>query len=230
MTKTKNAKRPQMALGLVALAAVGGLVLSGCTSNEEKPQAAETSAAQAQAPEVEVNPDDSTAPTAPIPTVVGPPPEALDVKDQTLQETAVKYINERENQASQHHKKPGDWLTEAKKYMTENGYKQLTQNMGPVDESAGGYAWNVSHEQGLAVKVVVGECTELTQGSSGKDNEKTVMCPVTDIVVDKDGKNVATTNIPPTWPYVGEQQDALLLMKKSGEGWKVDMDMTGMAN
>lgn len=221
---------------ILAAAAVGGILLSGCSSQDETAPAPTTQAAEAVAPKVEVQPPSAapgtqaTGPGTQAPPSIAPPPEAKIVNDASLQETAAKYLNERENQASHFRSKPGDWLTEARKLMTEGGYNKLTANMGSLDNVTGGYAWNVSHEQGLAVKVDVGQCVELAQGSAGTDNDKTVTCPVRDLVVDKEGKNVPTTKIPPTWPYVGKQQDALLSMKREGGGWKVEADMTGMAN
>lgn len=225
-------RRSRVTMGLIALVAAGGLALSGCTNTEEPTEPEATNTAKAEAPEVEGQEpsEEATTSEGTEATSDAPPPEALAVEDGTLQEAAQAYVNVRENQASHHHEKAGDWLGDVKKHMTEDGYKRLTENIGSVGDASGGYAWNVSHDKGLSVKVEMGECFELTQAGEGTDTSKTVSCSVTDIVVDKEGKPIPTTDIPPTWPYVGEQQDALLAMKKDGEGWKVDMDMTGMAN
>lgn len=226
----KSTKRSRAALSLAALAAVGALLLSGCTSDE--PEAEPTNTAEAEAPAVNGNEPDveEEAPSSEedVATEEAPPPEALAVEDETIQEIAQKYINERENQASHYREEPTEWLDDVKEYMTAEGHQSLAETAG--EGASGGYAWAQSHDQGLAVEVRVGECEELTQAGEGSDTEKTISCPVTDIVVDEDGDNLPTNEIPPTWPYVGDQQDALLAMKKSGEGWKVDMDMTGMAN
>lgn len=229
----KTSRFRRSTLRIAAVLAAGALVLSGCTDDNEPDEQESSSAPSAEAPDVgngeTGGSSDSGGAEAETPEEEGPPPEALDVEDKALQETAEKYITVRENQASHHHDKPTDWLGDIKKYMTTEGYQTLSEGIGP--DASGGYAWNVSHDQGLAVKPRVGECVELTQASeTSSDTEKTVSCSVTDIVVDKDGKNVPTNQIPATWPYVGDQQDALLEMKKDGEGWKVNMDMTGMAN
>lgn len=228
----KTSRHHRAVLGVAAILTASALALSGCT-NDPEPEEPTPEAPTAEAPEVGGDGGSDTSDAGGEGEATeeqAPPPEALDVEDQALQETAEKYITVRENQASYHHEKPGDWLDEVKEYMTPEGYQTLTEGVGSA-EPGGGYAWTVSHEQGLAVNPEVGECVELTQASEGtSDTEKTVSCPLTDIVVDKDGKNIPTNEIPPTWPYVGEQQDVLLSMKKDGEGWKVDMDMTGMAN
>lgn len=207
----------------------GTLVLAGCTNTEE-PQGQESVAPTAEAPDVEGTPGGSQTGVEATPKQTGKPPEALGIEDKALQKAAEDYINARENQASHFHKKPTDWLDDVKEYMTSEGHKRLTDRAGSAYGAAGGYAWDVSHEEGLAVKAQVGECSELTQAGGNTDTKKTVSCSVLDVVVDKDDKNVPTTEIPPTWPYVGEQQNALLEMRKDGEGWKVHMDMTGMAN
>lgn len=229
--RMKTSRYRRVTLGVAAILTASALVLAGCT-NDPEPEEQTSEAPTAEAPEVGgdggSSPSDSGG-AEESPEEQGPPPEALDVEDGTLQEAAVQYITVRENQASYHHKKPTDWLDEAKKYMTAEGYQTLADNAG--SGAGGSYAWTVSHDQGLAVKPQVGECVELTQATETvSDTEKTVSCPVTDIVVGKDGKPIPTNQIPATWPYVGEQQDALLGMKKDGEGWKVNMDMTGMAN
>lgn len=220
-------------LGAAAVLTAGALLLSGCTSGDDKPEETSTPAPTAEAPGVggdPSSPSETGGAEEEAPDASGKPPEALKVEDKSLQETAQKYLNVRENQASYNHKKPDDWLGKIKKYMTKDGFSTLKASAGSADEAAGGYAWNISHDKGLAVKVKVGECVALTQAGTNTDTEKTVSCSVSDLVVDKKGKNIPTTDIPSTWPYVGEQQDALLSMKKGGGGWKVDMDMTGMAN
>lgn len=230
--KTKRYRRAT--LGFAAILTAGALALAGCTDDKEPDDQASSTAPSAEAPGVggdggsegssESEGDEE------LPEDQGPPPEALSV-DETLQESAEKYISARENQASHFHKKPTDWFGKVKKYMTADGYDTLKASAETGDDASGGYAWGVAHDQGLAVKPQVGECKELTQASkTSSDTKKTVSCSVTDIVVDKKGKNVPTNKIPSTWPYVGEQQDALLEMVKDGEGWKVNMDMTGMAN
>lgn len=228
----KNIKRSRATMGFIALIATGGIILSGCTNGDEPsdPEASNTASAEAPPVEGEEPTEETPSETDEEAPTDDAPPEALEIEDKALQEAAQKYVTVRENQASHNHKKAGDWLGDAKKYMTKDGYKRLTEQVGSPDEASGGYAWNISHDQGLAVKVEMGECVELTQAGNNTDTSKTVSCAVTDIVVDKKGKPVPTTDIPATWPYVGEQQDALLAMKKDGEGWKVDMDMTGMAN
>lgn len=231
----KTSRNHRGAITLAAILTAGALTLSGCTSESEPEDPTSSSAPIAEAPGVEggggqeADPSDSGG-ADDVPEEQAPPPEALSVEE-SLQETAEKYISARENQASYFHKKPADWLGKVKEHMTPEGYEALRSSVGSPDEASGGYAWNVSHDQGLAVKPQVGECMELTQASeTSSDTTKTVSCSVTDVVVDKEGKNVPTNEIPPTWPYVGEQQDALLEMVKDGEGWKVNGDMTGMAN
>lgn len=227
----KATKRSRVTLGFAAILTTSALALSGCTSGEGGPEETDTSTPTAEAPDVGGNPSTSGGGgKTETPTEEGAPPEALAVEDKSLQETAEKYIHERENQASQFRKKPEDWLKSVKKYMTSDGFAQLKSTVGTEGDASGGYAWNVSHDKGLSVKAQVGECVELTQAGGGSDTEKTVSCSLTDLVVDKKGKNVPTADIPSTWPFVGDQQDALLSMKKDGKGWKVDMDMTGMAN
>lgn len=228
----KTARRSRATLGFAALLTAGALVLSGCTNGGDEPEETGSSAPTAEAPDVGGDPgtsNDDSGETQ-VPDDQGPPPEALDVEDKSLQATAEKYLDERENQASHFRKKPKDWLGSVKKHMTDDGFAELKSSIGSGAGASGGYAWDVSHEEGLSVKVQVGECLELTQAGGNTDTEKTVSCSLTDLVVDKKGKNVSTTDIPPTWPFVGEQPDALLSMKKDGKGWKVDMDMTGMAN
>ena len=213
---------------LIPLAATASLaiLLTGCTT-EEEPVEESTSEAVAEAPNV---PQQQPTPSASTPqSDEGGDPGVSEVNDGSLQEVAVKYISERENQASHHHEKPNDWLKEVEKHMTKEGFKELSDSVGAGD-GAGGYAWNVSHEQGLAVKADTGECEVIDQAGVDTDTEKVVGCAVTDVVVDKDGEPVPVSDIPPTWPFVGPQDDALLHMKKEGESWKVHMDMTGMAN
>lgn len=224
----RDSRRSRATTGFIALVAVGGIALFGCTNNEEPSEPEPTTTSEAQAPEVEGSePSQSPPPSQGVSDGGGEPPQALEIEDETVQETAEQYLTERENQASHYRDEPNDWLATVKEYMTEEGYARLTED---VSGGSGGYAWGISHDQGLAVKVEVGQCEELTQTGADTDTEKTISCSVNDVVVDKDGKRIPTTEIPPTWPYVGQQQNALLEMKKSGEGWKVDMDMTGMAN
>lgn len=227
----KTSRYRRATLGVAAILTASALVLAGCT-NDPEPEEQTSEAPSAEAPEVGgdggSSPSDSGGGEE-SPEEQGPPPEALDVEDGTLQEVAVQYITVRENQASYYHEKPTDWLDEAKEYMTTEGHQTLTESAG--SGAGGSHAWTVSHDQDLAVKPEVGECVELTQATETiSDTEKTVSCPVMDIVIGKDGEPIPTNQIPATWPYVGEQQDALLGMKKDGEGWKVNMDMTGMAN
>ena len=228
----KTNKGPRGSITLAAILTVSALAFTGCNDHPESEDSATSNAPSAKAPDIEHNEGaDSSGESAGESEESAPPPESLSIKDKSLQETAEKYISARENQASHFHKKPSDWLNEVKKYMTPEGYELLKSNTGSLDDASGGYAWTVSHDQGLEVKPRVGECVELTQASEAlSETTKTVSCSVLDIVVDKKGKNVPTNEIPPTWPYVGEQQDALLEMTKKGEGWKVNADMTGMAN
>lgn len=229
---TSARRTPTLVLASAALA--GTLLLTGCgDGGEEQPQDAGTTAPGAQAPEVAGSPSASTS--APEETAKpsasassAKPPTATGVEDKDLQHAAAEFVNERENQASHYRKKPQDWIADVKPYMTKAGHKELSASAsGGV--SAGGNAWTVSHDEGLAVKTQVGQCKELSQAGSTATT-KTVSCPVTDLVIDKEGKQVATTKVPPMWPYVGEQQDALLEMKKEGGGWKVNRDATGLAN
>lgn len=229
---TSARRTPTLALASAALA--GTLLLTGCGGDgEEQPQDPGTTAPGAQAPEVAGSPsapasDSATSATPSAPTSSAKPPTATEVQDKALQRTAAEFVNERENQASHYRKKPQDWIADVKPYMTAAGHKELSESASG-GLSAGGNAWTVSHDEGLAVKTEVGQCKELSQAGSTATT-KTVSCPVMDLVIDKEGKKVATNKVPPMWPYVGEQQDALLEMKKEGGGWKVNRDATGLAN
>lgn len=229
-----SSTRSRATKGLIALIATSGLVLSGCTSDDPSPEPTDAKSTGAEAPDVdegETPPSDEPSSDEDKPDDEdAAPPEALDIEDKTVQEAAEKYLDARENQASYKHKKPEDWLKQVKKYMTDEGFKELSDSTGDDKGTGGGSAWSVSHKQKIAVKVNVGKCKELTQAGTNSDTEKTISCSVSDIVVDKDGKNLPTTKIPSGWPYVGDQQTALLDMRKEGKGWKVHMDMTGMAN
>lgn len=216
-----NTKTP-LTLGLLAITT---LALAACTSTPEAQPT--TTAPEAVAPTVQANTPPTSDEDAGGKPVVGAP-EANDV-DESIQKVAEQFIHERENQASYNRKKPEDWLKAVKPIMTASGYKQLTAQVGGGADAQGGYAWDVSHEKGLAVKAKVGKCLHLTQ-AGGSATEKTVTCSVIDIVVGKDGQPITSSDIPSTWPFVGEQQDALLTLKKEGGGWKVEMDATGMAN
>lgn len=205
---------------VLAAAAALAVMLAGCASGEGQEAATESAVPEATAPLVG---GDEESGSSGAPSVAATP-----AGDQGLQEAAAGYLNVRENQASHFHAKPGDWFVQAQPFMTPEGYAALTAGIEDVGNLQGGYAWEVSHEQGLAVRVQVGECV-LVPGGAHTESEKDVSCPVTDVVVDRAGNPVPSMSIPATWPYVGDQPDAVLSMKVVDGGWKVDADQTGMS-
>lgn len=53
---------------------------------------------------------------------------------------------------------------------------------------------------------------------------------MTDRTIGKDGKPLPLNQLPSAWPYSGEQQRALLQMKRQNGKWLVHGDYTGQAS
>lgn len=155
-------------------------------------------------------------------------PDVKDLDDEVLIEAATGFIQARENQWSHHHTSPLDWLEEARPYVTDSYYEAQQERINP--EGSAGSEWNIAHDQGLAVEARVSECGVNVASGVDDENSKTVQCAVTDIVVDQDGNQVPTTQIPLNWTRVGSQPVAMLLMVREGDKWLVDQDGTGLVS
>lgn len=147
---------------------------------------------------------------------------ATQVAGQTF-DAATKYLTARENAASHYQKTPNSWVDEAKPAMTPAFYKQLSS----ADAGPGEYAWGAAHTGGIKIKVST-ECATYPAIPQTATTQ-TITCSVRDAVVDKNGKPYPLAQVPPQWPFAGEQPMALLRMEKVGNQWLVAGDDTGQA-
>lgn len=246
MTRTPNVLRA------TAVALVLSLGVAGCGAGEDDEatspapsgsQSATTEPpAQVPAAPPEAQPTSGTSTQDPTRSTSAPddvsgtsaPPEGapevgeLGDEKQAIIKTATGFIVARENQWSHQHKSPLDWLEEARPYVTDSYYKSMKERINP--EGSAGAEWSIAHDKGYAVKARVSECGVNVASGVDDESNKTVQCAVTDLVVDKDGNQVPTTQIPLEWTRVGSQPVAMLLIVKQGDKWLVDQDGTGMVS
>lgn len=136
------------------------------------------------------------------------------------------YLGVRENSESVRYKDPKEWEAALKKVTTSDGFKVVRENYRPEDVSN---ARQVAMRLGYEVKVVAGECKE-SPGFGGSKNTLAVQCSLTDLVTDKKGKTITSTEIDNTWPYFGKRQSPMVVLAKEGGKWLVDGDYTGRAS
>lgn len=140
---------------------------------------------------------------------------------------AVKsYLEVRENSESVRYKDTDAWEAALKKVTTSAGFKVAVETYHPEDVSN---ARQVAMRLGYEVKVVTGECKE-SPGFGGSKNTLAVQCSLTDLVTDKKGKTITSTEIDNTWPYFGKRQSPMVVLAKEGGKWLVDGDYTGRAS
>lgn len=226
-----------------AAAAVALLLLTGCTPGASEDPTPSTTAITSPAPTASTaapapggatveapTPEPSAEPTQTQTLTPGTPtdtaPPALSDLDPAISQAAIAYLDVRENAASHFHANPSDWLTLAQPLMTAEGFAAMAPQ---YQDGTPGNVWTVSHDNGLAVQVV-SDCSLQEQAGVNTDVAKMVQCTVNDRVLGADGAPLATTAIPDTWPYVGVQDPALLLMERVGDTWLVAADYTGQAS
>ena len=228
---------------LAAVIGAGALsvaVFGGCTpddpppadgSEPASPSASYAGPGGASAPGIPgaSAPEETPSPSAPISIEPSADPTTVPTMGEAPSETisvAERYLDARENALAWNHDKPSSWLKEVKPIMTTDGYQKLSE--GYSDEGNPGYAWSLSHREGLAVKVAT-DCAVPSAAGSTK-TQVTLQCGVTDQVVDKSGKPIPLTKIPDAWTHVGPQPPAVLsLVAKDGE-WLINADLTGQVN
>lgn len=212
------------------------LGLSGCELKDAPavaptPTSTGPTVEQPQVPKLPQSPSTSASGTSGATTSGGKPsgdsthPTTKPIPDDTAK-VATAYLNARENAASYDQPTATSWLKNVEPLMTKKGFEVMKASLG--DPSGAQYAWQVSHDKGYAVKVSV-NCVA-NSAVPDTDTSKALLCSLTDQVVDKTGKPVPTTDIPPSWPYVGPQASATLMMAKVGSDWRVDLDASGMAS
>lgn len=224
--------RQRSLAGALSLLLFGAGLLAGCattadpsaspstTPSIDQPRAVPATPSVPQVPDLSTSasPDPSSPDASP-----GDEPTLAPVS-KNVTEVATKYLKERENASSHYRTSPTEWLDKVKPLMTSDGYKQV--RAGVSEDAGDDRVWQVSHEQGLAVKVTA-ECQVDTAGGD-TDTFKALVCTITDMPVDKDGNLVPTTKIPDSWPYAGTNT-ATLNMTNTAEGWRVSLDASGMA-
>lgn len=224
----------------VAAAAITLLVTTAGCGQDKPADTAPTAAPTVSAtptPTTSATNIPDTAPTAAAPTGAAsdePTPGETDPgyglkgAPKEVVRAAAKYLDARENQVSWYQKRDASWLTVLKSTMTAKGYNAIAEQ---VKAGAGGsnYAWDTSHDEGLAVKTFVG-CEVSEAAGVDTATEKIVLCSLVDQVVGKDGKPVPLNDIPDTWPYIGQQTSPQLEIHKVGGRWLVDHDYTGEAS
>lgn len=244
-------KTPNRSTGLAVSALALTLMLAACGNDEPEPEEEPTpspTASDTQEPdnggaetEAEPQPEDgpasdepedeeSPADTAEEAQGADEAPDPPDVSSagDNIQNAAEAYLYERENQQSYYHEEASGWLDDIEQFMTEDGFSEL-QDRIPEDGRVGD-AWRVAEQNNLAVAVELGECVVYEAAGIDEDDHKVVQCPLMDIVVDEDGDPVATTDIPPVWPYVGPQTPATLeMMLNDDDDWVVHADRSGQA-
>lgn len=140
---------------------------------------------------------------------------------------AVKsYLEVRENSESVRYKDPDAWEAALKKVTTSDGFKIAVESYRPEETSN---SRQVAIRLGYEVKVVAGECKE-SPGFGGSKNTLAVQCSLTDLVTDKKGKTITSTEIDNTWPYFGKRQSPMVVLAKESGKWLVDGDYTGRAS
>lgn len=133
------------------------------------------------------------------------------------------YLEVRENSESVRYKDPDAWEAALKEVTTSAGFKIAVEAHRPEETSN---ARQVAIRQGYEVKVVAGECKE-NPGFGSSKNTLAVHCSLTDLVTDKEGEVITSTDVDNTWPYFGKRQSPMVVLAKEGGKWLVDGDYTG---
>lgn len=211
-------KRPTRTTSVIALGLFASLLMAGC-GGTTAPSTTPTTGPSVDQPNVQVSPSATPSATADPDDAPTLAPVGKNVSD-----VALAYLTERENAASAYRKDPNDWLDDVKDLMTAEGFKALKESVGGGDGDD--RMWQTSHEEGLSVSVTV-ECQADT-AAPNTDKDKALLCVTHDQVLGKDGKPLATSKIPASWPYTGTQT-ATLNMVNTDSGWRVALDASGLA-
>lgn len=215
---------------------VFGLALTGCDSGAGGRQQPTDSTRPTAGPSYQDVPGGEVSPTDSRPSAsdppASPPHEPTGDEDAhrpyeqapaAAERVAAKYIEARENAESWNREKPDSWLSDVKKLMTERAYAKLAEEHKGAGTS---FVWDASHSSGLGVKPVLTGCT--IPGETVGKSETVLRCNFTDQVIDKSGKPVPLTQVPPVWPHVGPKA-AVLVMKSEKGSWRIDSDRSAAA-
>lgn len=220
---------------VAAASAALTLVVAGCSSGSS--ESSDTSSSSSTSPSsvdpAPANPGSSTEPTSPTST-----PQSDEEKEEESEEMAAgdvdkkqlaavkSYLDVRENAESERYKDRKAWEAALTKVTTGTGKKTAVKSYGPEDRSN---ARMVAVRFGYEVKVSVSDCVE-TPGFGSGEGSLAVQCQLTDLVTDKSGDVVGSSEVDITWPYYGAQDAPMLVLTKKGGKWLVDGDYTGRAS
>lgn len=231
MNTLKAIKTLSPAKAGTAIAVATVLALSGCTGDDDEPDAPASSQDAKPAP---ANPgvsepsddgdEEATEMTDEERERIEKEMTPGDVSDKQL--SAIRaYLEVRENSESTQYDDVDAWKSALKKVTTSGGLKTALESYRPEETSN---ARNIASENDYKVRVAVGACVE-NPGYGGEGDSIAVQCEMTDLVEDSDGL-VPSQNVDNTWPYYGEQQQPTLILAKNGDKWLVDGDYTGKAS
>lgn len=220
--------KKQRATRVAALAALVALGVTGCSGNDGKEGANASSATsptssktvQAAQQGAATSSASSSATTESADAKGAEVPKSVDAQSQ---DAAKKYLNARENASSAYQKDQMSWVDEAKPAITPKLYAEL-KKAGPM---SGQYEWDAAHKAKIKVKTSA-QC-DLNPNAPSTDTMRVLICSLTDMVVDEQGKPMPVSKVPPQWGNAGPMPTVQLVVKKSGSSWLVDSDATGLA-
>lgn len=141
-------------------------------------------------------------------------------KEQLAAVTA--YLDVRENAETIRYPKVEDWEKDLKGVTTTAGYESAMEWFAPNRMSA---ARSIATTEGYAVKAQPSGCYP-NSNYPATDTSIGLQCNLMDLVVDKNGDPIPTTEIDQTYPYFGQQDGPMLVLVKDGDKWLVDADNT----